>query len=90
MRTIDGAPAQINSVAAQAATVAVGCTDGTVLVYYKAGDDDGDEAVVHTLKCPDEVRCVSLSAAGRLCAGACRYNRPCAHQYVGKSRSCML
>ena len=26
----------------------------------------------------------------RLIAGACGYNRPCAHQYVGKSQSCML
>ena len=23
-------------------------------------------------------------------AGACGYNRPCAHQYVGKSQSCMV
>ena len=83
MRTIDGAPAQINSVAAQAATVAVGCADGTVLVYYKAGDgDDGGEAVVHTLKCPDEVRCVSLSADGRLCASGASVDYPrCAQSF---------
>ena len=27
---------------------------------------------------------------GNLCTGACGYNRPCVHQYVGKSQSCML
>ena len=25
-----------------------------------------------------------------LCTGACQYNRPCAHQYVGKYQACMV
>ena len=29
-------------------------------------------------------------AAGKAATGAWSYNRPCAHQYVGKSQSCML
>eukprot|EP01048_Picozoa_sp_COSAG05_P002474 COSAG05_NODE_102_length_19076_cov_21.766612_6_plen_86_part_00 len=28
--------------------------------------------------------------SGSCGTGACGYNRPCAHQYVGKSQSCMV
>ena len=34
---------------------------------------------------------LGLTNAGlTFCTGACGYNRPCAHQYVGKSQSCMV
>ena len=32
----------------------------------------------------------SAGARWRYRTGACGYNRPCAHQYVGKSQSCMV
>ena len=37
---------------------------------------------------PFEIQKLQLYMQGT--AGACGYNRPCAHQYVGKSQSCML
>ena len=56
-----------------------------------AGGDGGAPTVIETATTVQSVANVLRAGRGSGDAtGACGYNRPRAHQYVGKSQSCML
>ena len=63
--------------------------NGNLFVRKQSGVGDGSRVRAGDSAGPCQQQRHPFSSVTRV-TGACGYNRPCAHQYVGKSQSCMV